>query len=141
MEMKAYNVHTTLDMLGIHHQSGDQPHIETELQNPTTLDGRAMTEATILNFGTSITIESVWFGSFCWGCTSATTTSSEDVLISLAFERGQDLDGHMHYVTVLLWAEACGSILVVRQTNKRKYRKLVHKMHQDVEEVVRTGKC
>jgi predicted ATPase len=126
-EMKAYNMHTTLDMLGIHHQSVINLTSETELPNPTTLDGRAMTEATILNFGTSITIESVWFGKLLLGLYFNDHHVVQQCVDKLAFERGQDLDGHMHYVPVLLWAEACGSIMVIRHKNKRKYRKLVHR--------------
>lgn len=138
-EMKAYNMLTTLELLSVHHQSVINLTSETELLNPTLLDGRAMREEVLLNSHVQQTVEAVWFGKLLLGLYFNDYDVVRLYLDKLVFTRPQGLDGSMHYVNVLLWIEGFGAILVAKKTASRKYQNLATKRIKKIEKWVKQG--
>ena len=138
-EMKTYNMQTTTDLLSIDHQSVINLTSETELSKPSSLDGRAMTEETILCSQVPLTIESMWFGKLLLGLYFDDYEVVRDCLQNLLHMRTSDLNGCMHFVILLMWTEGLGAIMVAKKTKKRKYRTIAYKRIKKIEKWVKQG--
>jgi hypothetical protein len=138
-EMEVYNMQTARELLSVHHQSVINLTSETELSNPTLLDGRAMKEAELLNSDVPQRFESVWFGKLLLGLYFNDYEVTRLYLDKLVFERPQGIDGTMHFVNVLLWMEAFGAILVAKKTASRKYHILASRRIKKIEKWVDQG--
>ncbi|KAI2492115.1 PhoQ sensor [Fragilaria crotonensis] len=137
-EMKAYNMQITLDLLNVYHQSVINL-MSTTVEHPVTLDGTAMTEASVWRCGVQQTVESLWFGKLIMAIYFNDSHVIRENLDKLVYDRAPDLDGCMHYVPMLMWCEGCGAILVARATKRRKYHKLALKRFKTIESWVKGG--
>lgn len=138
-EMEVYNMQTARELLCVHHQSVINLTSETELSDPTLLDGRAMKEAVLLNSDVPQRFESVWFSKLLLGLYFNDYEVIRVYLDKLVFSRPQGIDGTMHFVNVLLWMEAFGAILVAKKTASRKYQNLASKLIKKIEKWVQKG--